>query len=72
MPTVLKACHVKSCTENKTKQHAVRVLISSSRGSSPPRDPTLVSFISYKWVLHHLCYLGSPNQKHLKTDKGYG
>ena len=38
------------------------VAMPSSRGSSPPTDRTHVSDISCigRWVLYHLCYLGSP------------
>ena len=40
----------------------LRVTISSSGGSSPPRDRTRVSYISYtgRQVLYHSCHLGSP------------
>ena len=36
------------------------VAISSSRGSSPPKDRTCVSCIG-RWVLYYQCYLGSPH-----------
>ena len=34
----------------------------SSRGSSPPRDRTCVSYVSFtdRWVLYPLAHLGSP------------
>ena len=37
------------------------VAMSSSRGSSQPRDRTHVSYISYigRWVLYCYCHLGS-------------
>ena len=35
------------------------VALSSSRGSSQPRDGNHISCID-TWVLYHLCYLGSP------------
>ena len=37
------------------------VAISSSGGSSPPRDQTHISFISCigRWILYHDCHLGS-------------
>ena len=38
------------------------VAMSFSRGSSRPRDQTLISFVSCigRWVLYHLRHLGSP------------
>ena len=38
------------------------VAISSSRGSSQPRDQTYISYVSCigRQVLHHECHLGSP------------
>ena len=38
------------------------VAMPSSRGSSPPRDRTRVSYVSCigRWVLYHQCHLGSP------------
>ena len=40
------------------------VAISSSRGSSRPGDRTHVSCISWegRWILYHLCHLGSPRE----------
>ena len=39
-----------------------QVAISSSRGSSQPRDGTHVSCVSYigKWILYQWCHLESP------------
>ena len=39
-----------------------RVVISSSRGSSQPRDWTCVSYVSCigRWILYHWCHLGIP------------
>ena len=39
------------------------VVISYSRGSSPPRDQTHISYISCidRWVLYHQHHLGGPN-----------
>ena len=39
------------------------VSLSSSRGSSWPRDRTHVSYVSCpgRWVLYHQCHLGSPS-----------
>ena len=52
------------------------VAMPSSRGSSPPRDQTQVSYISFidRWVLYHQCHLGSPqyvqlNLNFIKTTK---
>ena len=40
------------------------VAMPSSRGSSPPRDPTRVSYVSCvgRQVLHYQCHPGSPNE----------
>ena len=37
--------------------------MTSSRGSSPPRDQTHISCVSYigRWVLHHLQHLENPS-----------
>ena len=37
------------------------VAISSSRGSTPPRDQTNISFIG-RWILYPLSHLGSPGE----------
>ena len=44
------------------KNTGVGVFLPPFRVSSQPRDWTLVSYVSYtgRWVLYHLCYLGSP------------
>ena len=38
------------------------VAISSSRGSTPPRDQTHISFIG-RWILYPLSHLGSPGEQ---------
>ena len=40
------------------------VAMSSSRGSSRPRDRTQVSYVSSicRWILYHWCHLGSPEK----------
>ena len=44
-----------------------------SKGSSQPRDRTLVSYVSCigKWVPHHWCHLGSPKAVVLTLITGH-
>ena len=38
------------------------VAMTSSKGSSQPRDGTHISYVSCigRWILYHWCHLGSP------------
>ena len=62
-------CDPMNCSPSGSSVHGIlraRILewvaISSSRGSSWPRDRTHISYVSYtgKWVLHHKRHVGSP------------
>ena len=61
-------CHPMDCSPPGPTVHGIlqarileRVAMPSSRGSSPPRDQTLVFYVSCigRWVLYHYCHLGS-------------
>ena len=64
-------CDPRDCSPPGSSVHRIllarileRVAISSSSGSSWPRDWTRVSYASCigRWILHHQCYLGSPRR----------
>ena len=64
-------CDPRDCSPRGSSVHGIllarileRVAISSSSGSSWPRDWTRVSYASCigRWILHHQCYLGSPRR----------
>ena len=64
-------CDPRDCSPPGSSVHGVlqaRILqwvaMSSSRGSSPPRDRTWVSYVSCigRQVLYHECHLGSPKR----------
>ena len=67
----LTLCDPVDCSPPGSSVHGVlqaRILewaaMPSSRGTSQPRDWTHVSYISCfgRWVLYHLCHLGSPRK----------
>ena len=64
-------CDPRDCSPPGSSVHRIllaRILewvsISSSSGSSWPRDWTHVSYLSCigRWILYHYCYLGSPRR----------
>ena len=72
LQSYLTLCNPMDCSPPRSSVHRIfqaRVLVwvamPSSRGSSRPRDRTHVSYVSCigRWVLYHLCHLGSPSGK---------
>ena len=66
----LTLCNPMDCSPPGSSVHGIlqarileRVAMPSSRGSSPPRDQTHVSYVSCigRWVLYSLSHLGSPS-----------
>ena len=70
-------CDSMDCSPPASSVHVIShtripewVALSFSRGFSPPRDQTLISYVSCigRWVLHLSCHLGSPEMEETRVQ----